>query len=70
VAKHERAPLLYRTLKVVLVPIINALWRPWTEGLEHIPSEGPAILASNHLSFLDSVFLPLLPQRNISPPSL
>ena len=33
--------------------------------LEHVPEEGPAILASNHLSFIDSVFLPLVIDRNM-----
>jgi 1-acyl-sn-glycerol-3-phosphate acyltransferase len=65
VRSSERAPLLYRILHVVLPPVLNALYRPWTEGMEHIPSSGPAILASNHLSFLDSIFLPAVCDRPI-----
>lgn len=61
----ERAPLLYRLLHAVVPPIINALYRPWAEGLEHIPASGPAILASNHLSFLDHAFLPCAIDRPI-----
>ena len=61
----ERAPLLYRLLHGVLPPVATALYRPWTEGMENIPAEGPAILASNHLSFLDSVFLPCVCDRPI-----
>jgi 1-acyl-sn-glycerol-3-phosphate acyltransferase len=61
----ERAPLLYRSIKAVLPPILNALYRPWTEGMEHLPASGPAIVASNHLSFLDSIFLPALCKRPI-----
>jgi 1-acyl-sn-glycerol-3-phosphate acyltransferase len=49
----------------VIPPLINALYRPWTEGLEHIPDKGPAILASNHLSFLDHFFLPAVIKRPI-----
>lgn len=37
---------------------LKLAFRPWVEGLENIPAEGPAILASNHLSFSDSFFLP------------
>jgi 1-acyl-sn-glycerol-3-phosphate acyltransferase len=41
------------------------LFRPWVEGLENIPAKGPAILASNHLSFSDSFILPLVVPRSI-----
>jgi 1-acyl-sn-glycerol-3-phosphate acyltransferase len=61
----ERAPLLYRVLHAAVPPIINALYRPWAEGLDYIPTCGPAILASNHLSFLDHVFLPAAISRPI-----
>ena len=54
----ERAPVLYRAIHAVLPPVLNGIWRPWTEGLENIPEKRPAILAANHLSFLDSIFLP------------
>ncbi|MGH3666579.1 MAG: lysophospholipid acyltransferase family protein [Egibacteraceae bacterium] len=54
----ERAPGLYRALHAVLPALLNAVWRPHVDGREHIPAAGPAILAANHLSFLDSVFLP------------
>ena len=45
-------------IRAVLPPVLNAVWRPWMEGVENIPTSGPAILAANHLSFLDSIFLP------------
>jgi len=61
----EHAPLLYRTIHAVLPTILNALWRPWMEGRENIPEKGPAILAANHLSFLDSIFLPALLDRPV-----
>ncbi|MFF8385479.1 lysophospholipid acyltransferase family protein [Streptomyces kanasensis] len=41
-------------------------FRPWVEGLENIPAEGPAILASNHLSFSDSFFLPAVLDRKVT----
>lgn len=64
-AMQDRAPLLYRFLHAVLPPMVNAVYRPWTEGLEHVPDSGPAILASNHMSFLDSVFLPAVLDRPV-----
>ena len=50
---------------LVAGPILKTVFRPWITGLENIPKEGGVILASNHLSFIDSVFLPLLIQRRI-----
>jgi len=58
--------VLYWLLKCFVGPFLRLLWRPQVEGLEHIPSEGPAILASNHLSFSDSIFLPLVVKRRIT----
>ncbi len=45
---------------VILGPIIRLLWRPMVTGLEHVPAEGPAILAPNHTSFLDDLLVPLV----------
>lgn len=50
---------------VLLGPGLKAYYRPWVEGAEHIPETGGAILASNHLSFSDSVFLPLVITRKV-----
>jgi 1-acyl-sn-glycerol-3-phosphate acyltransferase len=59
--------LLYWLLKlVVLGPVLRVLFRPWVKGLENVPETGPAILASNHLSFADSFFLPLVLPRRIT----
>ncbi|GAA3613909.1 lysophospholipid acyltransferase family protein [Marihabitans asiaticum] len=52
--------------RVVLGPILTLLFRPQVEGLEHVPADGPAILASNHLSFSDSIFLPLVVERRVT----
>ena len=46
-------------------PILKTVFRPWVTGLENIPAKGGVILASNHLSFIDSVFLPLVVDRRI-----
>jgi 1-acyl-sn-glycerol-3-phosphate acyltransferase len=59
--------VLYWFLKYVLVgPWLRVLFRPWVEGLDHVPDKGPAIFASNHLSFSDSFFLPLVVHRPIT----
>jgi 1-acyl-sn-glycerol-3-phosphate acyltransferase len=53
--------VFYWVCKYILIgPLVWLLFRPKVEGLENIPSTGPAILASNHLSFSDSIFLPLV----------
>lgn len=58
--------MLYWFLKYVLVgPWLRVLFRPWVEGLDRVPDKGPAIFASNHLSFSDSFFLPLVVPRHI-----
>ena len=59
--------MFYWVLKtLVLGPILKLLFRPWVEGQENIPPEGAAILASNHLSFSDSIFLPLVVSRRVT----
>jgi 1-acyl-sn-glycerol-3-phosphate acyltransferase len=47
-------------------PFLRGLWRPRVEGLQNIPSDGPAILASNHLSFSDSFFMPVMVPRKVT----
>ncbi len=47
-------------------PILRTAFRPWVTGEENIPRSGAAILASNHLSFIDSVFLPLVIERRVT----
>ena len=58
--------MFYWVVKAILTPVLRVCFRPWVEGSEHIPAEGPAILASNHLSFSDSIFLPLVVPRKIT----
>lgn len=50
----------------ILGPILNLLFRPWVKGRRNIPKSGAAILASNHLSFSDSIFLPLKVSRPVT----
>jgi len=59
--------MFYWVLKRILLgPWLKLLFRPWVEGLEHVPVDGPAILVSNHLSFSDSIFLPLVVDRQVT----
>ncbi|MET4636881.1 lysophospholipid acyltransferase family protein [Mycetocola sp. 2940] len=51
---------------LVAGPLLKTLFRPWVVGQENIPKTGGAIIASNHLSVIDSVFLPLYLDRRIS----
>ena len=55
----QDAPRLYRTLKRALPPLANPYFHVDVQGLENIPERDPAILACNHLSFIDSILLPL-----------
>jgi 1-acyl-sn-glycerol-3-phosphate acyltransferase len=51
---------------LVAGPLLKTAFRPWVTGHENIPKSGGVIMASNHLSFIDSVFLPLVMDRRIS----
>ncbi len=51
---------------IVIGPWVKAIFRPWIIGRRNVPSQGAAILASNHLSFADSIFLPLMIDRPVS----
>ena len=56
--------MLYWVLKwFVIGPWLRVLFRPWTDNMSAVPPEGPGILVSNHLSFSDSFFLPLVIPR-------
>ncbi len=52
--------------RTALAPVARRLWSIEISGLERLPESGPAILCPNHVSFLDSAFLMLVVQRNIS----
>ncbi|MDQ1128895.1 1-acyl-sn-glycerol-3-phosphate acyltransferase [Microbacterium sp. SORGH_AS_0888] len=56
--------MFYWLMKYVLVgPLLKATFRPWIVGRRNVPASGAAILASNHLSVSDSIFLPLMIDR-------
>ena len=56
----------YQLSRMVAGPFLRALVRPTVVGAEHIPAAGPAIMASNHLSVIDSIYLPLMVDRPVS----
>ncbi len=58
--------MLYWLVKMVLTPILRFCYRIKVEGSENIPVGGAVILASNHRSFLDSIFIPLLIGRRVT----
>ena len=58
--------MFYLFLKNVIVgPFLLTVFRPWIRGAENVPAKGAVIFASNHLSFIDSVFLPIVVERQI-----
>lgn len=57
--------MLYLTSRAVVAPLIKAIWRPTIEGRDNVPATGGVILASNHLSFIDSVVIPLAAPRQV-----
>ena len=56
----------YGLLKSFLLPVLTLLFRPKVSGLRNVPSQGPVIIASNHLSFSDSIFMPLVVPRKVT----
>ena len=56
----------YRLSRVLAGPFLHLMWRPEITGSQHIPASGGAILASNHLSIVDSIFLPLMVDRPVT----
>jgi 1-acyl-sn-glycerol-3-phosphate acyltransferase len=51
---------------MVAGPFLHTIWRPKVTGAEHIPASGGAIIAANHQSVIDSVFLPLMLDRPVT----
>ncbi|MFW6869068.1 lysophospholipid acyltransferase family protein [Nocardioides sp. CPCC 206347] len=57
--------MLYEVLHAIVPPVARAVWRPTIEGIEHVPMSGPVLIASNHLSFADSVVIPIVAPRKV-----
>ena len=57
--------MFYGLAHSVVAPLSKAVWRPVVEGLGNVPSTGPVIVASNHLSFADSMVIPIVAPRQV-----
>lgn len=57
--------MLYEVVHAVVPPVAKLYWRPRIEGLENLPRTGPVIVASNHLSFADSMVIPFFVPRKV-----
>jgi 1-acyl-sn-glycerol-3-phosphate acyltransferase len=57
---------MYAVLYAVVPPVAKVVWRPRVIGLENVPRTGPVILASNHLSFADSLVIPIVAPRKVA----
>jgi 1-acyl-sn-glycerol-3-phosphate acyltransferase len=55
----------YRLLRWLVGLVFRVVWRPVIAGRENVPANGPVIIASNHLSFIDSVVIPLVVPRRV-----
>jgi len=58
--------LPYGILRAFLTPFLMSAFRPKVKGLRNVPGKGPVIIASNHLSFSDSIFMPLVVPRKVT----
>lgn len=59
--------MMYWILKHLFFgPILKTVFRPWVVGSENLPASGPVIIVGNHLSVVDSFFMPLMVSRRVS----
>lgn len=58
-------PALYSVLHTIVPPVARAIWRPEVTGLDNIPRSGGVLIASNHLSFADSLVIPIVVPRKV-----
>jgi 1-acyl-sn-glycerol-3-phosphate acyltransferase len=58
--------MLVETMRMVVSPVAKVVFRPTIEGADNVPRKGPVIVASNHLSFVDSVVIPITAPRPVS----
>jgi len=59
--------MIYWILKHLIIgPLLKTVYRPWVEGAENLPASGPVIIVGNHLSVIDSFFMPLMVDRRVS----
>jgi len=56
---------LYPLSRMTVAPLLRAVWRPQVEGRANVPKTGGVLIASNHLSFIDSVVIPMVAPRKV-----
>lgn len=61
----SRVGFTYFVGRWIVAPLARFLYRPRIEGVKHMPRKGPIILASNHLSFIDSFVIPMFAPRPV-----
>ena len=61
--EHGANPIVYWLVRAVLQPFFLIYFRMSRIGREHIPAEGPVIIASNHRSFLDPFVIATMARR-------
>ncbi|WP_295574240.1 1-acyl-sn-glycerol-3-phosphate acyltransferase [uncultured Microbacterium sp.] len=57
--------LTYYVIRWLIAPLARLIYRPRIEGRKNMPRKGPVILASNHLSFIDSFVIPMFAPRPV-----
>jgi 1-acyl-sn-glycerol-3-phosphate acyltransferase len=62
--REEDIGRLYGVARAIVRPVLLHMWRVTVDGLDNVPTDGPAIIAPNHTSVIDSFFVPaVLPRR-------
>lgn len=61
----RRAGATYLLGRMILIPLTRLIYRPRIEGRANVPKDGPIIVASNHLSFIDSIAIPVAAPRRV-----
>lgn len=61
----KHAGFRYKTGRMIIAPLARLVYRPRVEGRENVPRTGPVIFASNHLSFIDSIAIPVAAPRPV-----
>lgn len=63
---RRRRNILQAAVRLVVAPLARLIYRPVTDGRDNVPLHGPVILAANHLSFIDSIVIPLAAPRPVA----
>ncbi len=65
VSAPPRMGITYAAGRFVITPLARLVYRPRVEGKQNVPRTGPVIFASNHLSFIDSIAIPVAAPRPV-----